>query len=318
MYAVPQPLKPDTQKSPILVTGAHRSGTTWVGKMIAVSPEVGYISEPLNVLHRPGVLRAPTRCWYTYLCTANQADYLPALRETLRFRYHPWLELKSLRSFKDAGRMLRDWCWFLSGWARRKRPLLKDPFAVFSAPWFAQTLDCQVVLTVRHPLAFVSSLKRLGWSFDFRDLLAQPLLMRDYLEPYRAEMEAILRTPKDVIAQGSLLWRMVYAAVDGFRGSFPDFKVVRHEDLSRDPIEGYRGLYASLGLGFSPKVQQALQNSSASGNPGELSTRRVHAVKLDSTANLSNWQKRLTGEEIWRIRQATADVAVKFYSEEPW
>ena len=33
---------------PILVTGAHRSGTTWVGKMLALAPGVGYVHEPFN------------------------------------------------------------------------------------------------------------------------------------------------------------------------------------------------------------------------------------------------------------------------------
>ena len=32
---------------PILVTGSHRSGSTWVGKMLATSPSVNYIHEPL-------------------------------------------------------------------------------------------------------------------------------------------------------------------------------------------------------------------------------------------------------------------------------
>ncbi len=31
---------------PILVTGTHRSGTTWVGKMLAAGPSTAYISEP--------------------------------------------------------------------------------------------------------------------------------------------------------------------------------------------------------------------------------------------------------------------------------
>ncbi len=286
--------------------------------MIAASPQVAYISEPLNVLHRPGVLRAPTQHWYTYICAENQAEYLPAFRETLRFRYHLWLELKSLRSRKDFLRMGRDLKWFLGGRVRRARPLLKDPFAVFSAPWFADTLGCRVVIVARGPLAFVSSLKRLGWDFDFRDLLAQPLLMRAHLEPYRAEMERMLDFPGDVIGQGSLLWRMIYALVDGFRAAYPNFGVVRHEDLSRQPVEGFRALYAALGLRFTPKVQQTLQNSSREGNPGEVSTRDRHAVKLDSVANLSNWQKRLTEDEIARIRDLTADVAAKFYPEESW
>ena len=35
-------------RRPILVTGSHRSGTTWVGKTIALSPSVTYIGEPFN------------------------------------------------------------------------------------------------------------------------------------------------------------------------------------------------------------------------------------------------------------------------------
>ena len=34
---------------PILVTGSHLSGTTWVGRMIAVSPCVAYLHEPFNL-----------------------------------------------------------------------------------------------------------------------------------------------------------------------------------------------------------------------------------------------------------------------------
>jgi hypothetical protein len=302
-------------KTPILVTGAHRSGTTWIGKMLAASAEVAYISEPLNVLHRPGVMREPIDYWYTYICEENQSSILPALQETLRFRYHLWMELKSLRSIKDGGRMLRDVGRFAGGRLRGARPLLKDPFAVFSAPWFAHQLGCQVVIAVRHPLAFVSSLKRLGWDFDFQDFLMQPLLMRDHLESFRDDM---LASQGDFIAQGSLLWRMVYTVVDGFQDSHPAFVVVRHEDLSRRPDDGFRDLYASLGIAFTPKVQQTLMNSSRSGNPGELSIHQVHAVKLDSQANLRNWQKRLTEDEIVRISDLTADIAAKFYPEGSW
>jgi len=307
-----------TKKSPILVTGAHRSGTTWIGKMLASSPEVTYISEPLNVWHRPGVLRAATKYWYTYICEQNQAEFLSAFQETLWFRYHLWLELKSLRSAKDIARMFRDFGWFLNGRIRQARALLKDPFAVFSAPWFAEQLGCQVVISVRHPLAFVSSLKRLGWDFDLRDFLAQPLLMRDYLEPFRDEMEKTIAGPQDVIVQGSLLWRMVYSVVDGFRVSYPDFILVRHEDLSRQSVDGYRALYGALGLDFTSKVQQALIDSIKSSNPAEVSKQRVHTVKLDSQANLSNWRKRLEDTEVHRIRSLTADVAQKFYADESW
>ncbi len=136
---------------PILVTGAHRTGTTWVGRMLAAGSQTAYISEPLNVLHRPGVLRAKVEHWYTYICNENEAGYLSSFLALLRLRYHLLDEVRSLRSGKDFLRMGRDLGIFLRGRLARKRILLKDPFAVFSLLWFAERLNCRVAVTVRHP-----------------------------------------------------------------------------------------------------------------------------------------------------------------------
>jgi hypothetical protein len=197
--------------SSILVTGAHRSGTTWVGKMLAADSNVAYVSEPLNVSHRPGVFRAPVKHWYTYINGENENQYLPAFHELLNFEYHTLLEIRSIRSGRDFLRMGRDFHTFFIGNMQGRRALIKDPLAVFSAPWFAQTLNCQVVITVRHPAAFASSLKRLNWHFDFHNLMDQPALMRDHLEVDRVEMESI--QPADIISQAALLWRMIYRFV---------------------------------------------------------------------------------------------------------
>jgi hypothetical protein len=304
--------------SPILVSGAHRSGTTWVGKMLAASPNAGYISEPLNVWHRPGVMRAPVEHWYTYICQDNEAQYLPAIRETIAFQYHPWLEVLSLRSLKDALRMGRDGTGFFQGRLYQQRAVLKDPFAVFSAPWFSQRLGCEVVVTVRHPAAFASSLMRLGWTFDFSHLLAQPLLMRDWLGTFRGEMQSMLDRNEDVIAQSCLLWRMVYSVVHQFRTLYPEFRVVRHEDLSVDPIGEFEKLFQSVGVQFTPVVRKAILNSTSSQNPKEVSRRRVYAVRLDSRANLDNWKRRLAPGEIARVRQLTGDVAALYYADREW
>lgn len=305
----------DNQR-PILVTGAHRSGTTWVGKMLAAEDGVAYISEPLNVLHRPGVFRASVKRWYTYITRENEAEYLPAFHELLDYDYHLLAEIRSIRSRKDFLRMIRDYHTFFIGEIHGERILLKDPFAVFCMPWFAERLNCQGIVTVRHPAAFASSLKRLNWSFDFRDLLDQPLLMRDHLERDRADMESM--PADDIIGQASLLWRMIYRVVHSTVESHPDFKVVRHEDLSLDPVRGYKELYQSLGLDFTPRAEKTILNSSSSENPTELSKNKTHSVKLDSRASMDNWKKRLTVEEIKRIRSLTEAVAHLFYSDVKW
>lgn len=301
---------------PILVTGAHRSGTTWVGKMLAADADTAYISEPLNVLHRPGVFRAQVKHWYTYINDENASVYLPSFRELLQFQYHTWLEIKSIRSRRDFLRMGRDFHTFFIGSMHGQRALLKDPFAVFSTAWFAQTLNCQIVITIRHPAAFASSLKRLNWHFDFHDLLNQPMLMRDHLEADRADMESI--QPDDIIGQSALLWRMIYRFVHSARNLFPDFKIVRHEDLSLNPIARYKALYGTLGLTFNEKVKDTILNSSSSENPRELSQKKIYSVRLDSRANVDNWKKRLTSEEINRIRKMTESVSPLFYSDNEW
>jgi hypothetical protein len=302
--------------APILVTGAHRTGTTWVGKMLAASPQVAYISEPLNVWHRPGVLRAPVSKWYTFISRENESEFLPAFRDLFGFRYGLWREIGSLRSGKDFLRMGRDFSIFLRGRLLGQLPLIKDPFAVFSAAWFAERFGCHVVITVRHPAGFASSLKRLNWAFDFRDLLDQPLLMEKWLDVDRAEMIAV--QGDDILGQAALLWRMIYRVVARMMKLHPSFIIIRHEDLSHDPVSCYRDLYAALDLDFTPAVEKTIMNASSAENPTELSKGKVHAVKLDSRANLDNWKKRLSADEITRVREMTGRTAKLFYSDEEW
>jgi Sulfotransferase family len=301
---------------PILVTGAHRSGTTWAGKMLAADADTAYISEPLNVLHRPGVFKAQVKHWYQYICEENEQEFLPAYQNLLEFDYHLMDEIRSLRSRKDFLRMGRDFMIFYNALERGQRALLKDPFAVFSVPWFAKRLNCRVVITVRHPAAFASSLQRLGWSFDFKNLLDQPLLMRDHLGPYREQMLAI--KAEDVISQGALLWTMIYSVVRKFQQSNTDWLVLRHEDLSLDPVHRYRELYDVLSLDFTKRVEKVILDSSSSENPAEASVKKKYSVKLDSAANIKNWKKRLDAEVVERIRGITSETADYYYPGESW
>jgi hypothetical protein len=173
-----------------------------------------------------------------------------------------------------------------------------------------------VLVTVRHPAAFAGSLQRLGWSFDFKNLLDQPLLMRDHLKKYRDDM--LMMKGDDILGQAALLWKMIYDSVHSTRQVNPEFLLVRHEDLSHDPVAGFRDLYSALGLDFNSRVEKFILKSSGSGNPKELSRKKTHSVKLDSAANLKNWKKRLAETDIKRIREITGDISRLYYSDEEW
>jgi hypothetical protein len=81
-------------------------------------------------------------------------------------------------------------------------------------------------------------------------------------------------------------------------------------------VGGYRRLYQSLGLEFTHRVEKIIRESSSSENPAE--GKRVHAFKLDSRANMSAWKKRLSQDEIRRIREMTEEIASIYYPEAQW
>jgi hypothetical protein len=174
------------------------------------------------------------------------------------------------------------------------------------------------VIVVRHPAAVVSSLSKLGWEFDFSDLISQSNLLRDWLKPFKEEMKAMLDSSQDVIAQGSLLWKMIYRVAADLKDKQSEIILVRHEDLSLDPVNQFKQIYDQLGLRFSPESVRAIESSSSEENPKETSTRNVHSVAVDSPASIKNWQIRLSAEEIDRIYQLTGDVAPIYYSEADW
>ena len=96
--------------------------------------------------------------------------------------------------------------------------------------------------------------------------------------------------------------------------------MVRHEDLSADPVPAFQDLYGRLGLLFGPGAEEAIRAATTAGSGGGAmrwsvssgGVSKTAARRLDSRANLQVWRERLTEEEVARIRELTADVAPLF------
>jgi hypothetical protein len=307
---------PDLPGRPILVTGMPRSGTTWVGRVLCAGNGAGYLDEPFNLATSPGTIRVPVDHWYPYVTAENEGEIVGALEPLLRFEYPLGRELRRCRRYIELLHTVKMWRSFVRG--RGRRPLVKEPHAVFSAEWFARRLASDVVVTVRHPAAVVSSWKRLDWSFDFANLLGQAALVRDVLGPFRSDMERALEPCHDLVDRVALLWHVVYRTVAGYRERFPAFHIVRQEDLSREPMEGYRALYEALGLPLTREAENAIAAASSAANPKETSVEDPHETRLDSRANLTSWKRRLSDDEVDRIRNVTAETAALFYGGDEW
>ena len=302
---------------PILVTGSIRSGTTWIGRVLGFSPDVGYIYEALNARLWPDWLSVRLPRVYTYMCEENGHLYERSIVEALRFRY-PIQNVVSAPNLHHVAHMLDQYRLSLWYRLRRRRPLLKDPKAILAAEWLAQRFDMQVAVMIRHPAAFASSIKRLGWQFDFRNWSDQPLLLRDLIGPYEEPIRKFAEREHDIIDQAILTWNVIHCVIEGYKQRHPDWVFLRHEDLCEDPIEGFRDLYKRLDLAWDAVVEESIVRYSTDESKKEVPTYLAATVVRDSRAARWTWMRRLTEEERERIREGTAEIAKSFYRHEDW
>src|SRR5436190_2423328 len=240
---------------PILVTGAHRSGTTWVGRMLALAPGVAYILEPFNPKRPKGLSPAGFDRYFTVVTAENERRYRSGLERTLALRYDLGVQLRCARTWRDVVRIPRDYQRLRAARHAGGRPLVKDPIALLSAEWLAQSFGMQVVVLIRHPAAFAASLKRLGWEHSFATFFDDGRLP-EVLRPYETEIREQVERPAEILAQAALLWRLLYGVVAGYRDRHPEWVFLRHEDASLDPLGTFERLYDHLDLAFTAKARR--------------------------------------------------------------
>ena len=308
-------------RTPILVTGSTRSGTSWVGKMLCISGEAGYVNEPFNQKYQPGWAGKPFPYHSLYINTENQALYEPVLERILQMRYPAFRNMSRVRSPRDLGRLSRDFTQSIAYRMRGVRPLLKDPYAIFSAEWLAQRFNMNVVVTIRHPAGFVSSIKKLNWKRNFQHWVAQESLLRDHLAKWADQIRdyAARGDEIDIIDCAILMWNCYYDVVHRYRQSHPDWLFVNYEELAEQPVAGFHELYGDLGLHWSGDVEGEIREYSSAENPKEVTGNdSPHIVKRDSRAAKRTWRTRLTDEEIERVRTGTHDVFTLYYPNDGW
>lgn len=271
----------------MLITGSHRSGTTWVGKVINESDVFLYYEEPMNIEKTKDRL-GTFKYFFQYIDPDDEG-----LLEGL-------IKLK------------------VNAEDNKKRALYKDPIAFFSIDAFINKINADVLLLVRHPAAFVSSLKRLNWNFDFNHFIKQDYLMETYLHPFRDEIKAYAIKQPALIEQATLLWNIFYLNALKYREKYPDLYIVRHEDLSSGPREEFMKIFARFNIPYTSDVDKYINKTTSIQNPSESINNEIHTLNRNSKKLVGVYTQRLDIDEINYIRNKTAYVAHCFYDDSDW
>jgi hypothetical protein len=186
--------------------------------------------------------------------------------------------------------------------------MLKDPTALFCVPFLTDRFDVLPVILIRHPAAYVLSIKEKNWWFDFENLLVQDHFFTGKMESLKAEVEEFQsnREDRSIIENASLLWKIFYAQVLEYREEHPEWFYITHESLSYDPLSEYRRMFDYLGLDFTPGVEYYIHESTRATQGSEF--------VRDSKSNAIKWQQKLSALEKETIRSITWDIGRKFYT----
>ena len=324
---------------PIIITGSHRSGTTWVGNIIKNSPMIYYIHEPLtpNSITR-GLF--DTEIWYKYYDPNKEYQKVEStlndlfigqypLRAVLHFKNSlPNTDYRNLNGINNDKFDFKYLKWRINAYLDSKRlklsklnhdqiiPLIKDPICLTAVEWIHKRWKSKNVFLIRHPAAFVSSLLRLNWRFNFENFIKQPELINRFLKPYESDINS---PPEDFISEASLIWLCTTKIIIDYQEIYPNWIYIRHEDLSYNPIKEFKLLFKKLELPYTSKVKRLIKATSHHTNPSEVSDKsKVHQLQRNSRENIKNWKKRLTNKEIKKIRDMTEHISNKFYSDKDW
>lgn len=299
----------------ILVTGTQRSGTTWVGRVLSSDGNIGYIHEPFNRINKK-IHNSPIIYPYQYIdkridvesehAYSKYLEYF--IRQDISFYRNSILGLKHIDS-----RFVNPMKHYFDNKKSQKLKIIKDPFALLSCEWLQLQQDFQIVIVIRHPAAFALSMKEKGWIVTPSTFKTQENDLAHFYNSDQSIIQSYLdldNKKKNYIDSAIYGWNLLYSAIIYYKQNYPDWIMVRHEDLSNSPINEFRKLFGQLSLDFDKVALKQIKDSSQGSG--------VKGAYRDSKLNAQKWKQILSKEEILRIKSDTELYWKHFYSESDW
>jgi len=304
----------------VLVVGVPRSGTTWVGSVLAAALETKLLDEPDNHFVAPYAFKAKRRLgqgnyprlrigdeapqyeslWrYAFALKTRTASRISSrarhrLSRVLLQREQPDHVNRTLMRKKRPHAGLRAAEWLASPEQPQRESdtvVVKSVYAALSLEWVTALCTPLVVVVLRNPLNVLSSWFELNWLWnDVLETLASPII-EELAARYRVPLpsEDWSRIERAAWLSGAL------TSVLADLGDEPGARtVLTHEWLCRTPREGFRAVVDGFGLEWNPQADRLLAELNRPGRGYDIA--RI-AEELEAV-----WRTRLSPEQISEAR----------------
>jgi hypothetical protein len=243
----------------VFVTGMPRGGTSFVGRILSVPLSVDYIHEPFNPDCAMDGLDQLLP--YTRVGLDNEPRLGAAIRELQR--YNVRIRTGRYRNDRLGRRIIKPIVGSRGPFHYRvarynpwhRTAIVKDPVGCLLTQYLIETFGFSAVIILRHPIPVAESFARLR--ADANEHLASLRSQRAFVEEYLTDEDERLVRPSydDPRAAAAVMWRVLCRALVK-QSEETGVPIIRLEDLSVRPVEGFRQLYERFGLPWSQRVER--------------------------------------------------------------
>lgn len=300
-----------------IVCGLHRSGTTYVGKLLQQAG-VKVVHEPLN--ERFGMRGVPIA--YPYVDDVDN-EYASLLDDAVIFR-RTWN--KDVTYIKAQG--LRKRMYQVLGgrsgvrWGMlRLRSLLhlmpakvclKDPFMSLATPYLVKHHKLKVLCMVRHPAAIHCSTAKQAWRFDIANLHKQKKLVQDFASDIPERHWQLAE--EHAAASIAILWKLMLRVNQYVEKNSSLLKLITHEDLCVSPLPVVNQICSHLSIPLSAGVEAfVLENSQ--GNRVEAKDGKTHDFKRNSKLLADAWRNKIYSDDECILQDIVGDDVANYYGK---
>ena len=292
-------------KKLIIVSGTHRSGTSWIGKTLCSSRENYYINEPFNPsnkINNAGYIKNE----YWSLSSDEDALIFPSIEKIINGRYPYIKNLRNSSTIKDYIKTNYYYLHLLKNKLsiRKTNYIIKDPFLLFLLDeidrFFSKVFETHINITFRDPISFVSSCKKKNWDFDFNNLLKQKKIHQKFTDLQIGKMSELNESKYSLVHRLTLLWEICNEQIVKI-ASKKNVHICNHREFALDPIVKFKRLFRLNNVKYCETVENFIIETCFS-NKASHGIKLSQDIKRNSIEVLNEGKKNLTNDEIDYIR----------------
>ncbi|MHC5157565.1 MAG: sulfotransferase domain-containing protein [Planctomycetota bacterium] len=280
------------KQPPVVILSMPRSGSSWVGEILGLSPSSLYLREPITQTHlkmvqegAPSFFEFDTHCLPEGYASAaaNAFSGLPL--------FSRWITL-----------FPKQWAWLKR---KQKRIVIKE-INPFMLPWLIRAYQPKIIYLVRHPVATASSFERMGWTgkqFDFRLSAATLQQIPDYQQ-----------FTHSFWAEHGALQAFILKEVLKYAHDYENMRLVKYKDICADPLTSFRDLYDFAGLEWNDSVERKIRKHC---HPECVDT-DPYSTHRDTAREVKKWKKQVPEEKIAEAKKSWFSFNLPYYTESEW